>query len=100
MAIGGIVAGIGFMLLLSAILAATEKELVENEYITNFLKPFIKGHQEDYRDAGYYYSYQNILESEIVEPEKISQLISQKIEDIAKQLMNIEYQMQLMQQMK
>lgn len=100
MVIGGILAGISFILLFGAAVAAMEKELVENQYITNFLKPFIIGHQEDYNNVGYNYSYQRILEGEIAEPEKISQQISQKIEDIAKQLINIEYQMQLMQQMK
>lgn len=76
------------------------KAIIKNQYITNFYIPFIEGHRQDYSDAGINKADYGILEDEIIEPEKISQMIAQKIEEIAKQLINIEYQMQLMQQMK
>lgn len=101
MVIGGIAAGISFLFMLIGLaLSAQEQVTITNQYITNFLYPFIEGHRKDYSDAGVNKADYGILEDEIVEPEKISQMIAQKIEEIAKQLINIEYQMQLMQQMK
>lgn len=101
MGIGGIVAGTGVVLCTGGLAASTEQSLVNNQYITNFLTPFIEGHRKDYNDAGVYNNYTwSILEDEITEPEEISKKISQKKEELDKQIEDIDHQMQLMQQMK
>ena len=87
-----------FMAMISS-LASTEKTLVKNLYITNFLIPFIDGHRKDYSNAGVYNDSQNVLKSEITEPEEISKKISQKIEELTNRIEDIDHQMQLMQQM-
>lgn len=99
MGIGGIVAGTGVVLGIGGLAASTEQSLVNNQYITNFLTPFIEGHRKDYSDAGVNNYTQGILESEIIEPEEISKKISQKIEELTNKIEDIDHQVQLMRQM-
>lgn len=99
MGTGGILIGVGIVLVIGGLAVSVEPELVDNQYITNFLRPFIEGHRKDYSNAGVYNDSQNVLKSEIAEPEEISKKISQKIDELTNQIENIDHQMQLMHQM-
>lgn len=99
MGTGGILIGVGIVLVIGGLAVSVEPELVDNQYITNFLRPFIEGHRKDYSNAGVYNDSQNVLKSEIAEPEDISKKISQKIDELTNKIEDINHQMQLMLQM-
>ena len=82
----------------------SKKPIVINHFITNVYEPFIKSNQSYYKQLNIPYSSDSLImgmiEEEIFEPDKITQRISQRIENTDKQIAEIERQMRLMQDIK
>ena len=97
--VGGIILFVGVFILTINSIVNGDQPISPNTYITNFLTPFIEGHLKDYVDADVSNYIPGILESEIIDPEEISKKISQRIEELDKQIENIDHQIQLMHQM-